>query len=83
MLKAIILILAFVIIYHRVNNNENLHRFEKLISGIRRFEAIGVMTAVVLLMLVNWVTEACKWKYITRELHASIIRHRDCFDVSR
>lgn len=69
LLKATILILAFIIIYHRVNTNENLHRFEKLIFGIRRFEAVGVMTAVVLLMLVNWVTEACKWKYITRVLH--------------
>lgn len=72
MLKATILVLAFIIIYHRVNTNENLHRFEKLISSIRHFEAIAVMTAIVLLMLVNWVTEACKWKYITRELHASM-----------
>jgi hypothetical protein len=69
LLKATILILAFIIIYHRVNTNENLHRFEKLIYGIRHFEAIAVMTAVILLMFVNWVTEACKWKYITRELH--------------
>src|SRR5581483_10065876 len=69
-LKAAILILAFVFIYHRINSNENLKRFEKLISGINHFEAIAVMSAVAVLMLVNWIAEACKWKYITRELQA-------------
>ena len=67
-LKAAILILAFIFIYHRINNNANLNRFETLLKGIDRSRAIFVMSAVVLLMLVNWVTEAFKWKYITREL---------------
>jgi hypothetical protein len=67
-LKAIILILAFYFIYHRITNNTDLHRFEKLISGIDRDKAIFVMSCVILLMLVNWLAEAFKWKYITREL---------------
>jgi hypothetical protein len=67
-LKAAILILAFIFIYHRINNNANLNRFETLLKGIDRSRAIFVMSAVVLLMLVNWVAEAFKWKYITREL---------------
>jgi len=69
LLKATILVLAFVIIYHRVTNNANLRQFEKLITGISQYKAIGVMWAVVMLMFVNWIAEACKWKYITRELH--------------
>jgi hypothetical protein len=68
LLKAAILVLAFLIIYHRITNNENLKRFEMLIRGIKRYEAVSVMSCVILLMLVNWVTEAFKWKYITREL---------------
>ena len=67
-LKAAIIILAFVIIYRRVNNNENLRQFEKLIAAINHRRAFIVMTCVVLLMLVNWLTEALKWKYVTREL---------------
>ncbi|MGZ3889198.1 MAG: hypothetical protein ACXVI9_01750 [Mucilaginibacter sp.] len=36
--------------------------------GIDRGRAIFVMSCVILLMAVNWITEAFKWKYITREL---------------
>ncbi|HVS90510.1 MAG TPA: hypothetical protein VHE59_00660 [Mucilaginibacter sp.] len=68
LLKAAILILAFIVIYRRIDDNENLRRFELLIGKIKRTEAIAVMSAVGLLMLVNWVTEAFKWKFITREL---------------
>ncbi|MBS1525031.1 MAG: hypothetical protein JST19_05245 [Bacteroidetes bacterium] len=68
LLKAAILILAFIVIYRRVDNNDNLKRFELLIGKIKPAEAIAVMSAVGVLMLVNWVTEAFKWKYITREL---------------
>ncbi|MBS1530056.1 MAG: hypothetical protein JSU01_07100 [Bacteroidetes bacterium] len=67
-LKAAILVLAFYFIYRRITNNDDLTRFEQLIKGIDRTKAIAVMTCVLLLMLVNWVAEACKWKYITREL---------------
>ncbi|HVW16161.1 MAG TPA: hypothetical protein VHB54_20185 [Mucilaginibacter sp.] len=68
LLKAAILILAFIVIYRRIDDNENLRRFELLIGKIKHTEAIAVMSAVGLLMLVNWVTEAFKWKFITREL---------------
>ena len=67
-LKATILILAFYFIYHRITNNNDLKRFENLVEGIDRTKAIAVMSCVVLLMLMNWVAEACKWKYITRQL---------------
>jgi len=67
-IKAAILILAFVFIYHRINSNDNLKRFEALIAGIDRNQATFIMSCVVLLMLVNWVTESFKWKYLTRGL---------------
>jgi hypothetical protein len=67
-LKAAILILAFAFIYHRIDSNDNLRRFEKLIADIDRNKAIFVMSCVFLLMLVNWILESLKWKYLTREL---------------
>lgn len=67
-LKAAILVLAFIFIYRRINDNTNLLRFENLLKGIDRGRAVFIMSCVVLLMFVNWVAEAFKWKYITREL---------------
>ena len=67
-LKAAILILAFVFIYRRIDSNDNLRRFEALIADIDRNRAIFVMSCVFLLMLVNWILESLKWKYLTREL---------------
>ena len=60
--------MAFYFIYHRITDNKDLKQFQKLIAGIDRTKAIAVMTCILLLMLVNWVTEALKWKYITRDL---------------
>ncbi|HZX59563.1 MAG TPA: hypothetical protein VFE54_12585, partial [Mucilaginibacter sp.] len=68
LLKAAILILAFVYIYRRINNNTNLKQFEQLIAGISRTQVIVTMSVVFLLMLVNWLLESFKWKYLTREL---------------
>lgn len=67
-LKAAILILAFVYIYRRINNDTNLKQFGILISRISRDKAVITMSFVFLLMLVNWVLEAFKWKYVARKL---------------
>jgi hypothetical protein len=68
LLKAAILVLAFIFIYHRVNNNANLKQFELLLAHISRNQVIATMSLVVLLMVVNWVLEALKWQYVTRDL---------------
>jgi hypothetical protein len=68
LLKLAILVLAFVFIYHRINNNKNLKQFEDLISRISHNQVVITMAFVVLLMVVNWVLESLKWKYLTREL---------------
>ncbi|MEO6850387.1 MAG: hypothetical protein ABI203_02695, partial [Mucilaginibacter sp.] len=68
LIKAIILVLAAVFIYHRVNNNNNLKQFETLIAHISHSQVVITMSFVGLLMLVNWVLESLKWKYVTREL---------------
>jgi len=68
LLKAVILVLAGLFIYHRVNNNNNLREFEALISHISRNQVLTTMTFVVLLMVVNWVLESFKWQYLARTL---------------
>jgi hypothetical protein len=68
LLKAAILVLAFIFIYRRVNNNANLRQFETLIAHISHIQVVVTMSFVVLLMIVNWVLESFKWKYLTRKL---------------
>lgn len=60
--------MAFWFIYHRINNNKNLAQFEELITHVSRNQVTITMSFVVLLMVVNWVLESLKWKYLTREL---------------
>jgi hypothetical protein len=68
LLKAIVLVLAGIFIYHRVSNNDNLKQFENLIAHISRTQVIVTMSVVIFLMVVNWVLESFKWQYLTRKL---------------
>ena len=63
-----ILVLAGLFIYHRVNNNTNLRQFETLISHVSSNQVMTTMAFVVLLMVVNWVLESFKWQYLARTL---------------
>lgn len=67
-LKAVILVLAFVFIYRKISNNQNLRQFEKLLHAVSRSQVILILSLVCLLMLVNWFLEAMKWRYLTRVL---------------
>lgn len=60
--------MAAVFIYHRLNNNSNLKQFETLIAHISRSQVVVVMSFVILLMLVNWLLESFKWRYLTKNL---------------
>ena len=68
LLKAIVLVLAGIFIYHRVSNNDNIRQFENLIAHISRTQVIVTMSVVIFLMVVNWVLESFKWQYLTRKL---------------
>jgi hypothetical protein len=74
-IKAGILVLAFVFIYRRINNNQKLYQFETLIAGIDHTRAITIMSLVFVLMLINWILEAAKWRYLARSLaHVTLWR---------
>ena len=61
--------MAFLFIYNKfLTKNDDLARFEKLISVISRQQVIYTLTAVVLLMLVNWFLESLKWQFLAKKL---------------
>jgi len=68
LIKASVLVLAFVFIYHQyLEKGDRLKSFENLITHIDHQKVIVTMSFVVLLMIVNWVLESLKWKYLTRD----------------
>ncbi|WP_374948117.1 lysylphosphatidylglycerol synthase domain-containing protein [Mucilaginibacter sp.] len=69
LLKAAIILLAFGFIYHQfLNKNQNLYQFEQLISRISSTQVYITLSAVVLLMGLNWLLESLKWQYLSRRL---------------
>ncbi|MFD2873018.1 hypothetical protein ACFS5N_11100 [Mucilaginibacter ximonensis] len=69
LLKAVILVLAFLFIYHQyLVKGNNLKEFQIAIQHLRHQQVIIVMSAVVLLMFANWLVECFKWRYLTQKL---------------
>jgi uncharacterized membrane protein YbhN (UPF0104 family) len=69
LLKATIIVLAFLFIYNKfLTKNDDLTRFEKLISVISRQQVVFTLTIVVLLMVLNWFLESLKWQYLAKKL---------------
>jgi uncharacterized membrane protein YbhN (UPF0104 family) len=65
LIKVGVLILALVFIYHQfLEKGDNLKRFQNLIGHISNQQVIITMSAVVLLMFVNWILESIKWQYL-------------------
>jgi hypothetical protein len=67
LLKALILVLAFVFIYRRLTSNEGLKHFQELIGNIEQLPAILTLSFIIVLMVFNYVLEALKWKYLTQK----------------
>lgn len=56
-------------IYHQFyKKNDDLKQFEALTARIDSTHVFVAMGVVVLLMVVNWVLEAFKWRYLTKNL---------------
>jgi len=67
--KALILVLAFVFIYHQfLKKGPDIERFEYLLQAIGKNQVWLIMSLIFGLMLVNWLLEALKWRYVTRKL---------------
>jgi len=67
--KATILVLAFLYIYHQyLEKRDSLKQFEVSIVHLDHTQVAVIMSAVMILMFANWITEALKWQYLTRRL---------------
>jgi len=70
LIKAAIVLFAFWFIYHKLVANKNLSDFRTLLKDIDQLEITAVIGLVVLLMFVNWLLEAAKWKYLMSHIEA-------------
>lgn len=69
LLKAVLLVLAFLFIYHQyITKGTNIKQFEDALKALNSARVTAVMLSVVVLMLLNWLTECLKWQHVTRKL---------------
>jgi hypothetical protein len=61
-------VLAYVFIYRSISNKTELNQFRQLLSQVSGSRVSVTMLLVTFMMLVNWILEALKWKYLTRKL---------------
>jgi len=60
--------LAFLFIYHQyLEKGDNLKHFQQIIAHNQQQAGGGHMSAILLIMLVNWLLESFKWRYLTRK----------------
>ncbi|MGI4019921.1 MAG: hypothetical protein ACRYFA_00300 [Janthinobacterium lividum] len=68
LLKASIVLLTIWFVYRHINNNKNLGQFLNSINRIGKTQVYTALFSVTMLMFLNWLLEAFKWKYLTRLL---------------
>lgn len=56
--------MAGYFIYDKLSNHHDLDRFGSLISKLSTFKVYTVISAIFLLMLVNWLIESLKWQFL-------------------
>jgi uncharacterized membrane protein YbhN (UPF0104 family) len=66
--KIAIISLAFLFIYHKLNNNQNLSNFKGLTRSLSETHVYLVLVLVVVLMFLNWFLESLKWKYLVQRI---------------
>jgi len=68
LIKIIIVALAMWFVVSKVNNQKNLAEFKILIGTIEPVTIRIVLGLVFLLMLLNWLLEVVKWRFLSRRL---------------
>jgi hypothetical protein len=67
-IKAGILVAAFVFIFNKLSNNQNLANFQQILNDLSQTEVYKILTLVFSLMLLNWFLEALKWKFLVKSI---------------
>ena len=65
-IKVAILLTVAWVLYHKLNDHQNLREFNRLIQQLGTRTVVLTLSVVVLLMFINWFLEAVKWKYLCR-----------------
>ncbi len=68
LIKATIITLAFIFIYWKLTNNENLSNFQTLIKDLPAIQIYFTFGFILILMFVNWTIEAIKWRYLLKPI---------------
>ena len=66
--KSAILILAFGFIYQKLSDNQNIANFRSLTNSLSAESVWKVLSAIVLLMFLNWFLESLKWHYLVQRI---------------
>jgi uncharacterized membrane protein YbhN (UPF0104 family) len=67
-IKVSVIVMAFLFIFKKLSDNQNISNFKSLMSSITLISAILVMFSVFSLMLLNWFLESLKWKFLVRDI---------------
>ena len=68
LLKALIFALATWYIVVKVSDKSNIAKFKTLITGLEQHSVVLTLLLIVVLMLVNWLLEVVKWRYLASKL---------------
>ena len=67
-LKIAILVVVAWVLYHKLNNHQNLMEFGRLMRNLGVSALVSTLSAVIVLMFVNWLLEAVKWRFLCRHI---------------
>lgn len=68
MLKILVLVLATWYIITKVSDKSNIAKFKTLVVGLEQHSVVWTLILIVALMLVNWLLEVVKWRYLASKL---------------
>lgn len=67
-IKIAIVGFAFLFIYQKINNQQNLLQFKRLLADLDPLTLKIMLTSVIVLMFVNWFLEVWKWVFLSRKI---------------
>ncbi|TAH02951.1 MAG: hypothetical protein EAZ15_04280 [Sphingobacteriales bacterium] len=67
-IKIAVLLLATFFIVYKLNTNQNLENFYKIIKTLNPKQVYIKLSIVVLMMLLNWFLESLKWRYLVKRV---------------
>ncbi|MCW8310253.1 MULTISPECIES: hypothetical protein [Sphingobacterium] len=68
LIKILVFALATWYIVVKVSDRSNIGKFKTLIAGLEQHSVVLTLLLIVVLMLVNWLLEVVKWRYLASKL---------------